>query len=91
MSDTRVTYEYMWLPYKWHASTYEWHTDEIQVNASKCEWHTDDIWVHTSDIQTAYEWHANDKENFKPCKGFGVFKMILHEAVASLFFALAHA
>ena len=29
---------------------------------------------HTSDVQMACEWHANDMRNFKPYKGFGAFR-----------------
>ena len=46
-------------------TTYEWHTDDIQVHiiwvtygwhTSTYEWHTDDIRVRTSDIRVTYEY-----------------------------------
>ena len=51
-SDIRVIYEYIWVTYGWHTSTYEWHA----WHTSTYEWHTNDIRVHTSDIPMAYKY-----------------------------------
>ena len=55
------------MTWEYRRVTYGWHT-------SKWEGHTDDIRVHTSHIQMACEWHANDISNFKSHKRFGAFR-----------------
>ena len=54
-SDIRMTYEYIRVTCRWHASIYEWHTKEIRV-------HTSDIQVTYKYIRVAYRWHTTAHE-----------------------------
>ena len=49
-SNEGMTYEYIWVTYRWHTSTYELHTNETQV-------HTNDIRMTYEYIRLTYESH----------------------------------
>ena len=47
------------MTYGWHTSTYEWHTDEIQVTYG---WYASDIRMTYEYIRVKYGWHTSTCE-----------------------------